>query len=501
MRAFLALVAAVLLSGGLLVAVGVHGQLLNLTHSSKTAEQSFGNGSPSQPWPSTSTINAINYDIGGSGIGYISPVTGCLNSSSYRPDTVNFKTSTAGAPYVLGCSTPGIAYKYTINITGTGPFTITANLADTSAGGSWGVSMDGTSIGSIATPNTASFTTFQGGTLSAPFNATAGNHTLQFTSLGGDALFNGSGDFLSFQVSQATGGGGIACNIGPNYTGTIPAGAVAAGFTHCAANFDFGQAQFSNPANWLDCAGASTPIFFFNNQSGSAPCGSAVSVVTDSSGGGQKALDMHWDPSWQPFSEIDPEQLFPEGVYIDWIMRYSSSYLTANSLETLIGSIYSESGNCCTVNAYEWDLDEQAIKPSQPSLTFGYTATHPVQWPLLIVPNGVPVAFNTISNFNPTIYQNYGVRITTDGNIAWSMCNYWNGQFESCDNWNAPWQIAAADQLNRWKIQVGPLSSTLNNGTAYDAFWQRVTFWTCPAWSPSSQLTQCNNNPTKSGAP
>ena len=52
---------------------------------------------------------------------------------------------------------------------------------------------------------------------------------------------------------------GIACDIGPNYTGTIPAGAQAAGFTHCAANYDFSQPFYATQSNWLNCAGASKP--------------------------------------------------------------------------------------------------------------------------------------------------------------------------------------------------------------------------------------------------
>jgi hypothetical protein len=301
---------------------------------------------------------------------------------------------------------------------------------------------------------------------------------------------------LSVQVVPA-GSGPIACDIGPAYTGQIPAGAKAAGFTHCAANFDFTQAQFSNPATWLNCAGASTPIFTFNNQGGSAPCG-AVSVVTD---GSSKVLDMHWDPSWQPFSEIDPVQLFQEGVYMDFVLRYSASMLTGNSGETLMGGIYSESNNCCSVTSYEWDLDEQAIKPGY---GYGYTGTHSVSWPLGSSPLGgggnVPSEFWTVSGFNPTQYNDYGVRITTNGTTGWALCNYFNGTFESCGAWTAGATIASADQYNRWKIVVGPLSSTHNNGTAYDMFLQRWTIWTCPAWSPSTNA-QCNNSPPLSTAP
>jgi hypothetical protein len=112
----------------------------------------------------------------------------------------------------------------------------------------------------------------------------------------------------------------------------------------------------------------------------------------------------------------------------------------------------------------------------------------------------VPTNFNLVSGFNPTNYNDYGIRITTNGSTGWAMCNYFNGSFVSCGTTTAGATIATADQFNRWKIQVGPLSSTLNTGTPYDMFLQRWTIWTCPAWSPSTNA-QCNNNPVLAGPP
>src|SRR6516162_9190616 len=55
----------------------------------------------------------------------------------------------------------------------------------------------------------------------------------------------------------------ITCDIGPNYSGSIPAAATQAGFTHCAANYDFTYTgsftngsftyQWSNLSSWLRC--------------------------------------------------------------------------------------------------------------------------------------------------------------------------------------------------------------------------------------------------------
>lgn len=78
----------------------------------------------------------------------------------------------------------------------------------------------------------------------------------------------------------------IACAIGPAYTGSIPAPAVAAGWTTCVANYDFttssnftfgGNAyNFSNMSSWLSCAGGSgpsSPLWGDDNWGGgNTPC-------------------------------------------------------------------------------------------------------------------------------------------------------------------------------------------------------------------------------------
>jgi hypothetical protein len=55
----------------------------------------------------------------------------------------------------------------------------------------------------------------------------------------------------------------MSCDIGPSYTGSIPAAATQAGFTHWAANYDFTQTQqwtdnvgthqWSNRSSWFTC--------------------------------------------------------------------------------------------------------------------------------------------------------------------------------------------------------------------------------------------------------
>ena len=65
---------------------------------------------------------------------------------------------------------------------------------------------------------------------------------------------------FSDQVVPADPPSSVACGYGPNYSGSIPAPAQAAGFNTCAVNLDFGSAALSNPATYIDCMGAGSPI-------------------------------------------------------------------------------------------------------------------------------------------------------------------------------------------------------------------------------------------------
>jgi hypothetical protein len=96
----------------------------------------------------------------------------------------------------------------------------------------------------------------------------------------------------SFPVQQDPGSDPITCDIGPSYTGSIPAAAAQAGFTHCAANYDFSQTQqwtdsvgthqWSNLSTWLSCTKSRSAPALFTNV-GSAACDSNhVTVTTDS---------------------------------------------------------------------------------------------------------------------------------------------------------------------------------------------------------------------------
>src|SRR6516165_10414332 len=83
--------------------------------------------------------------------------------------------------------------------------------------------------------------------------------------------------------------------------GSVPAPAAAAGFTTTVLDYDFSQPFYANTANWLDCAGATTPQWWyawvgFGAGPWGAPC-SAISQATDPSSG-LPALHMIWQDSY-----------------------------------------------------------------------------------------------------------------------------------------------------------------------------------------------------------
>jgi hypothetical protein len=87
---------------------------------------------------------------------------------------------------------------------------------------------------------------------------------------------------------------------GPGYTNGIPSGAYAAGQTHCAFHADFSKPFYTNRANWLDCAGAASPLLWNASINGSAypPC-DRISMTTD---GGTQVVQLELQPSDRTYS-------------------------------------------------------------------------------------------------------------------------------------------------------------------------------------------------------
>jgi hypothetical protein len=314
--------------------------------------------------------------------------------------------------------------------------------------------------------------------------------------------------------SPPTSSNGIACDIGPNYTGTIPAGAQAAGFTHCAANYDFTQNvtfnngnggsgyNFATVSTWLDCAGASNPLWYVTEDGlagGNCPGDTSqqFSIVND---GGTQVLQVQYNmpADWNngitdaKIATASPEGwpnppgiLFPQGGYTEAVLR-----MPAATVDNACGSV-----NCILTDAWSW-------APA--------TSGNPVQeWDFIemygpasnIVTNGAGGG-NCCGGFaepghtpgyDPTIYHTYAMRITMDSSGNMGVCNYLDGSQITNDSSGKPPCITGGPlssflqaQRHFLILEAGPQSNSYTPAQNEDLLMQRFTVWTCSSWQTTS---------------
>ena len=166
--------------------------------SASTGEAPYGGVAAAIP----GTVQAENYDTGGSGVAYsVSSTNGSANS--YRSDGIDLEATTdSGGGYDLGWTTSGQWFKYTVNVATAGTYTITFRVASESAiSDAFHISnASGTGLtGSVAVPNTGGWQTWVNVTTTVTLPA--GQQTLTFNQ-------DTAGWNLNyFQFTSGTGGG------------------------------------------------------------------------------------------------------------------------------------------------------------------------------------------------------------------------------------------------------------------------------------------------------
>ena len=151
---------------------------------------------------------------------------------------------------------------------------------------------------------------------------------------------NGATLTQAVTLSGNTAGGGIPSFVGPNYRGSIPAAALAAGFNTVVLNMDISDStpftyqgatvSWPNISTWLDCAGAPQPIWLLDVASG--PSCSDFSIVTDTDG--QTSLASVLTPAEynaNPGEITDLQSatpwMFPNNVYFEDTKRVDQNSL------------------------------------------------------------------------------------------------------------------------------------------------------------------------------
>jgi hypothetical protein len=332
---------------------------------------------------------------------------------------------------------------------------------------------------------------------------------------------------------------GIACAVGPPIA-AIPAAAAAAGFNTCILNMDFSDSTsftykgatvaWTSPNTWLDCKGASEPIFSagtYGNGNGYYNCGD-YNIITDTDG--KTSLDVTVTQAdfvaagnyyYQTVQQTDTTWMFPMNIY----MEYSTRGDTAS-----LASPPTPSGNCCyfvgapfygaAINGWKigGDRDWIEVDPDEwyggnPSTTYNYFnpwvggergpggTNLGSNWNFGAMTNPCPRPCTTMGQYN-TI----GIRTTsnTSGNIA--VCGYSNingignptqgGGACQTGNYATGASDVAATNLN---YMTFPYIAINGNGspnspftaipTTLHSIWRRLVIFSCSTW----QTTVCAN--------
>ena len=221
------------------------------------------------PAPIPGTVQAENYDTGGSGVAYhVNSVNGTGNS--YRSDGVDLEvTSDTGGGYDMGWTAGGQWFKYTVNVATTGTYTLTFRVAAINAvtDAFHIANSSGTNLsGNINVPATGGWQNWTNVTVN--INLPAGTQTLTYNQDNGGWNIN----WFSFTTTSGEGPyGGTAAAI----PGTVQ-----------AENYD---------------TGGSGVAYHVNSVNGSANSyrsdGVDLETTTDTGGG----YDMGWTASGQWF--------------------------------------------------------------------------------------------------------------------------------------------------------------------------------------------------------
>ena len=136
------------------------------------------------PWPIPGTVQAENYDTGGQGIAYnVTSING--NGTAYRSDGVDIETtSDTGGGYDLGWTSNGQWFRYTVNVSTAGTYTVTFRVASDAAVGTTGGTLHlqnsaGTNLtGSVSVPGTGGWQTWTN--VTANVTLPAGQQVLEY---------------------------------------------------------------------------------------------------------------------------------------------------------------------------------------------------------------------------------------------------------------------------------------------------------------------------------
>jgi hypothetical protein len=142
------------------------------------------------------TIQAVNFDEGGSGAAYYDTTAG-NKGGVYRSTDVDIGP-VAGGGYYVGWTRPGEWLTYTVNVGASGTYTLSVRVANMGTGATFRVEVDGTDrTGARSVPDTGGWDIWQ--TITVPgIELTAGQHVVRVVHLTGTTATGGVGNYRDF---------------------------------------------------------------------------------------------------------------------------------------------------------------------------------------------------------------------------------------------------------------------------------------------------------------
>jgi hypothetical protein len=233
-------------------------------------------------------------------------------------------------------------------------------------------------------------------------------------------------------VTCSSAGGGVACDTGPNVA-SVPAPATAAGFTHCALNYDFSQAFYAVQSNYLDCGNNDpTKPWHWGGPFGTALQGPCASVFqTTDPVTGETVLDIRWlnsypvaSPNLVMYNALSASSYtdYPN-FYAETVMRVDN--LVAGGTPSAMAAFWD--GQDAAGSFYGNDIEKDYVEENTGA--FGVTDQN-----ILLHGNGSGGGQNWSDGAagDLTAYHKFGFLWTSDGATANYGCGWIDDVFKGC---------------------------------------------------------------------
>jgi hypothetical protein len=304
---------------------------------------------------------------------------------------------------------------------------------------------------------------------------------------------------FSDQVVRA-GSDPIACDIGPSYTGSIPAAAQAAGFTHCAANWDFSQPTYATQSNWLDCVGTNLSYTWHQGSPGVSEAECNIFQTTDPNNSALTVLHIQYKPSDYSISPIVGMQTQPQvagqppsfGVnnfYAEATYRIGTSCTAPNNGCGPSGGLWHWNNGA---NTSHIEIDDGELYGDQGGFADAGAGGVGL-WQSYNHPNNLP------TGWSPFNYHTYSMLVTSNGTSSMLACPYVDTTIlmANCQSVNP--SDPSLYSTKTWMITTAESRDGSAPNGNIDLYLQYIRVWTCAAVTPcngSTEFTGTQNSKT-----